>query len=242
MRHWRAALAALGLTACAQPKEAPVAPTEEQTADEVTTTPIVMPEVAAEDPRFYSDDWDIVDFWSGEWPNGASVVSAGVTVMGHADMDPNSPQEVSCPLPQYATYPPWNVERNEADLIEYWSANEIQEIAVIADFTVKTAFAAEDKTISAKAGDVIRYRYYLAEGYFIGEHNGVAYELNEGEIAEFISFPETSTPSHEWLNVKCADETGTRAWLRFEELLSVPGIERAPLNEYGVAKDLEPAP
>lgn len=228
-------LIALALAACSQNAVTDETEATGPTGTETASTPEATP-APAPDPY---EGWSVVEFWSGEWPDGFVIMTDGVVLPARAAMDPTSPTDIDCPLSKGANYHPWNGARIESDGLVFMTASEPLELSVTQDFSVTTAFAEDDKTLTARAGDTLVYKYYLAEGFFVAGHNGEEYELNEGEIAEFVAFPEANADDDEWVQVKCADEAGTRAWLRFEDVIAFDGVEMPELTEYGVATDAE---
>lgn len=235
------AAAALSLAGCSPPEQAealdvdvpPATINDETIAD---TAPDIIPEEPTL-PTGYNASWGQFDFWSGEYPNGFAVTEAGISVMGHTEIRRDAEPTVSCPLPHKATYSPWNNERIESDKLEFASFVYQVPITINEDVTVDTYLGDVAVKLNLKAGDVLTYRTYLGEGYFMAEKDGDEYEIGQSDLPESTVFGD-SPPDEEWLRVTCADDGSTRAWLRYEDAMAKAGIERYNYLGYGEAADL----
>ncbi len=185
----------------------------------------------------YDDNWAHFDFWSGEYPNGFAIAEAGVTVMGHAEINRDAEPTLACPLPHKATYSPWNGGRVETDQLEFISMVYQTPITINEDVTVDSYLGDVGVKLTLKAGDVLTYRTYLGEGYYMAEKDGDEYELGQSDLPESTVFGE-GLPDEEWVRVTCADAAGRRAWLRYEDALATTGVERYNYTGYGEAADL----
>ena len=65
---------------------------------------------SAQSVTAYGDDWYRMNFWSGEYPNGFTVVS-DTTLQLRPALDPKADKTIACPLSAKATYQPWNGAR-----------------------------------------------------------------------------------------------------------------------------------
>ena len=229
------ALAGLALTACGPANQAAApAPTplsEPALVSDAPTEPMV-----ATIPT-YDQTWHVGDFWSGEYPDGFTVKGDGVTLIGRAEMLPGAPRNITCMLPDGANYTPWNVERAEADDLKFVSANKITKITITKDVELDSYDDDSPIKLSLKTGDELHYLYYIAEGFFMAEYQGQDYELLETDMNDSAKF-ETGGSTHEWVNVKCDDGDGTRAWLLLSEVQGSPGTARTEHDQYGAAHDL----
>lgn len=186
----------------------------------------------------YSDDWHISAGWSGEWPNSFVVVGDAVTSSGRSVMYPDAVRDIPCLLPAQAHYHPWNGERRDTDNLEFRTASLKTEITLTGDMTLDTGWSEAAKPVALTAGDTITYKSYIAEGYFVGEVNGVDYEINEGELNGVADFAPATLDDHQWVNVACAGGKGTRAWFLLSEMIVLDGVSQGEATEFGRATDL----
>ncbi len=192
----------------------------------------------------YDDSFIAYPFWSGEYPNGFETGAEPVTVKGRLVMSPASPRSVSCTLPAKANFHPWNGNRVSMDSLVFWTVTQPTRITVNEDFEgmalpVDTEYGDGNDTMAFSAGDEIIYKRYLAEGFFIGEFDGVEYEMSEPEMNEFVTFERAEYDDHEWIEVSCAEGFGRRAWLRYSEAVKTDGINPSTITGFGEASDPE---
>ena len=133
----RPALASLCLTAClAGCNQEPASPTQEEVVDalkdalEMTDAEPGVGKAPAMDElqlvdSFYDDSWYVDYFWSGEYPNGFTVLSAGIVLQGRPLPDPSTPLTLTCPLEEGAAIHQWNHTRVESDDLVFVVASEI---------------------------------------------------------------------------------------------------------------------
>ena len=227
MKYWIAILGAAALTACAT-----TPPTE---ADEASEN--------KDDVSGYDEDvWFLSDGWPGEYPDSFTVEVAGITVMARAEMKPDAPRNVSCPLPQYATYSPWNGARVQADNLAFVTASPRITVTFPSGASLLgvtgNAFESKETDLRIPAGGQLTYVAYIAEGWAIMEYQGTQYEVNEGALPQDAIFCPENVQDDQWARVTCTD--GTRAWLLYSKVKDAAGIGVYTYTEYGTASDLEP--
>lgn len=199
---------------------------------------------------YYKTGWTVTEGWPGEYPQGFSILEAGVEVLGRRDMDPQIAASITCPLPKYATYQPWNFARNENDALMFMVATRIfditatapSEIEVIASQQSSGDIVAETETLKLEAGDTLRYKRYIGEGYAVLESGGIDYEINLGDLSKVTNIdsamPDDDRGEDLWLRVTCADASHQRVWLLYNEVIQHPDIAVTPIAGYGEASDL----
>lgn len=159
----------------------------------------------------YDQTWYSANFWSGEYPNGFSIVQDGVSLPARASTDLDLPADIQCALPKKAVYHQWNAAR-QADFRTYskiipMTANEDLEIGYT-------------ETAQVRAGELIEYLIYGAEGMFFVRFNGVEYEADQ-ELLTKVTYDEKAMeiPQDEWIGVTCLD--GSVGWIFMRDLYSV---------------------
>jgi len=152
----------------------------------------------------------------------------------------DAPREVSCSLPQNANYHPWNDARAEADQLDFQSVIKKTLITITSDVALDVNVDNIDEPVQLelKAGDTLTYLSYIGEGFMIAEHDGQEVGLDQGDLINAANFEEADTPQ-EWVQVRCGDTAGTRAWILRSETLEQPGITGTQLAAYGEAYDLD---
>ena len=230
------------LGACGNQPDATEA-TPPETSIEITqeTAPETPPPVEPEKetvPSGYDENWHVSAGWPGEYPAGFAVTSSGIIAKGTSMPSLEQERPIECVLQQFANYHPWNQERNSSDSLDFYSANKIRTYTMAKDIDVYVYEENGDKTLSIPAGDTIRYLANYAEGQGLFEYKGVAYE---GDVTGFqgdnIQGPPATGMLHNWVNVKCANDT--RAWLRLDEVIAQDGIEDSFSSDWGAAFDLD---
>jgi len=187
----------------------------------------------------YDDTWFIGEFWSGEYPGGFTVQADNVTVMGRAEMKPAAPRDIECALPKGANYTLWNTERSELDALVFMSANPLTGITITKDVSVETYDGDSPITLELKAGEVLQYKHYMAEGFFVATREGIDYEMHEQDLTDSAEFEASDGPD-EWVNVKCYDGQDTRAWILLAEVLTQDDIAQTEHDSFGTAHDITP--
>ncbi len=192
----------------------------------------------AQSVEAYDEGWYKAPFWSGEYPNGFSVVKT-TTVQLRPTLDPKAARSIACDLPQGATYQVWNSARVEEQALGFISFTRI------AEYKVKEAYEAtlhrtDDGTetkIAFKRGDQWRYLVYYAEGTFLMEYNGVKYDGDQSMFDVSEQLGDTNA-YEEWLRINCSNNQW--GWLFMGDISLDDGNFVGPnITEYGTAKDLE---
>ena len=226
------------LIACSEP--APASNLEIETppiAAEPVESPAVSPPTEPEQPAGYSEPWNKIPFWSGEYPNAFGVVAPDVRVLANTEINKDAQGSLDCPLPQKAVYSPWNAARVETDALDFITMVYPTKITLNEAIELETYVSETPTTLSLKAGDVMTYETYLAEGWFIASFEGGSYELQENELPQSTVF-EQGPEDDEWLRLTCADADQTQAWVKYSDIIKTPGIEAYHYMGYGEAADL----
>ena len=91
--------------------------------------------------------------------------------------------------------------------------------------------------LALKAGDVLIYKSYLAEGFFMAEKDGAMYEMNEAALPASTEF-EQGPEDQEWVQVTCDDAEQTRAWVLYQDAINANGVEPYEYTGFAEAADL----
>lgn len=186
----------------------------------------------------YDEAWFLSAGWPGEYPPGFSVLDEGVKVQARARPNPGDPQDVSCLLPQYATYQLWNHVRIASDDLDFFSATRKFPVTVLEDTEVEFVGDKGMEKLALKAGDQLTYLRYLGEGFTVMSFNGREFDINESELREISDIGAIENQEHLWVKVSCLG--GRSAWLLFDEVIIEEGIYPAPMTAYGEAHDVDP--
>lgn len=187
----------------------------------------------------YDSSWYQTEYWSGEWPNGFSVVKSGFSVTAREGMDKDLPRTISCELPQKAVYNPWNVKGNELRKTRYFTASKIVILTAKKKFSFKED-GREMKPILIRKGQKVEYLIYGSEGYFMIRLNGQEYTAGQDFLEKMEPVSEDAYVQEEWLNVLCGN--GTSAWIFMadlkqpngEDLQWIDGLKNASIGDPGV--------
>ena len=238
--------AAILLGACGQPKDVPpesdIVPVEDHEMAEpgsLSETPQASDYVAPDFAKLsgYGEGWYISPGWPGEYPAGFVVLDEGIRVMGRAKPNPASPQDKACTLPQLANYQLWNNPRVSSDELEFFVATKTFPVTLNQDAQIEyISDAGSMQTLDLKQGEQLNYLRYLGEGFAILSYAGTEYDINEAELMNITDIQSTKGQEDEWLRVTCTD--GSRAWLLYDEVVTVPGIVPSPITGYGDASDI----
>ncbi len=206
----------------------------------------VAPPIAAA----YQTGWTVTDGWPGEYPQGFSILEEGVEVMGRPDMDPQAAASISCALPIYATYQPWNFARNETDALLFMVATRIFSITVTKPSEIEAITSQQSggdlivktQTLKLEPGDTLFYKRYIGEGYAVLESGGTDYEINISDLADVTNIENAMQDEDSgedlWVRVTCADASRQRVWLLYDDVIQHPDIAVSPIAGYGEASDL----
>ncbi|MEL7129529.1 MAG: hypothetical protein AAGK23_08265 [Pseudomonadota bacterium] len=213
-----------------------------------TVNPIDRPADSASqilDPFMgYDDTWYISYGWPGEYPPGFAVLADGVVVMGREAMAMDAPLDQDCPLARNAVYQQWNQARAEADALEFYTASKITKVTFPSGGNIMAIPEADQRlvpqpvSLEITPGGSIGYLRYVAEGFFLMEHNGEEYQTLENELPRDTVFEQSNAEDDLWLRTNCTN--GNQVWLTLKDALETEGIEEAEIQGYGVSSDLTP--
>lgn len=146
---------------------------------------------AAYDQTYYR-----ANFWSGEYPNGFSVVKENVTVPAYTQMDANA-SGFQCAVPFKANYHQWN----QARVAEFVSMNKIVPMTAKRD-----AYIEEDsgKKVKVRKGEQVEYLVYGSEGWFTVRYKGKEYTADRDFLKRMIYDKSLmEIPADEWVKIDC---------------------------------------
>lgn len=241
-----AALAACNTTTDEEPSETISAQPAEETPAVAPAQPEPAPEVLAEPvkplPSYNEELWYISGGWPGEYPSGFSVLGKSVVLMGRAHMHEDAAQTIACPVPQNATYQQWNTSRVDLDELDFVTVSEKVEVTILKSAEVDAPIDADfENKLSLEIGDKLIFLRYLGEGWSIWEHDFQEYDIEENALRD-ISDSDTAFRNSEddrlWVQLSCADEDRTRAWLLFDDVVKTEGMAMTPIIGYGDSRDL----
>ena len=186
----------------------------------------------------YGETWHQAPFWSGEYPNGFTVLRK-VTVKLRPDLDPAAERTIACDLPARATYQPWNRARVEAQGLAFVSYTRIAEYKVkdALKTTLSRSDDASEVEVSFEPGQLWRYLVYYAEGTFQLEYEGVKYDGDQSlfDVSEQLG---DTNGYEEWLRINCSNNQW--GWLFMGDIqIDDAGFTAPNITEYGQSADLE---
>lgn len=158
----------------------------------------------------YDAAWYQDDFWSGEYPNGFSVVKRGVSVPARMQMDPAAAKSITCRLPYRAVYHPWN----EARKAQFRTASRIVPLVASADVYLGDGL---EERVLVKKGETIEYLMYQAEGTFSVRFQGKVYGADQGLFSSVEPYDQTQMQEDQWVRVRCLN--GKNAWIFLRDLM-----------------------
>lgn len=199
--------------------------------------------LAAGAAQAYDDRWAVSGL-PGEYPRGVSVSGEDVTVFGREFPNPDRTPSVLCRLAPGATYHPWNLERVDADGLEFFAASEIEPMIVVEPGLYE--FADGEPPLELALGDRIDYLHYGAEGFFMVRVGGKP-RMADQSLLDRVVFVngEGDGEVHEWMRVLCLadpdDQWGRRdyAWIMLDQFDGLEGVEEANITGYPHAADLD---
>jgi outer membrane protein OmpA-like peptidoglycan-associated protein len=186
----------------------------------------------------YESRWYMADFWPGEYPPRFSVMKDGVELLGRAEMKLTSPKNVVCPVPNRATFSPWNFDRNQADNLLYWVVTKVSTVTITEDFTVHSMREIDDTEVmlDLKKDDVLDYLVYQSEGFALFSYKDENYSIDSGSFEGKAKLEENSREDDLWLSLPA--EGGSYGWVLFKDALEVDGIKATDIEGFGIANDL----
>lgn len=247
-------LSLLGLSACTPPDTTPKnqEPQSEDISEEKTVNAIE--EIAGTTPPaddvptiadHYGDDWAVTGGWPGEYPAGFSILKNNTVLKAHPHMNPLTEANIECPVPKFATYQQWNHTRAEADDLDFVVATKVFTITMIKDLNIQVPdpddlVGFKDMTLTLKSGDTLSYLRYLGEGFAIVDFKGTEYQIDEQDLRDVSDIDQASQTSTVdlWLELPCANQDKSRAWVLYDEVIRQDGVGPAPIFGYGVSQDI----
>ena len=204
--------------------------------------PAISPAADIPAPTYNEEVWYISGGWPSEYPPGFSVLDEDVVLMGRKHMHQDAARSVSCPVPQNASYQQWNTSRVEADDLEFVTVSEKVIVQITEDAFVDAPTDENwENELALNAGDTLTFLRYLAEGWSIWELGSDEYEIEEGALRD-ISDIETAfaniSEDRLWVEITCADDARSRAWLLYDEVLDNEGIVMTPIIGFGESRDM----
>jgi hypothetical protein len=187
----------------------------------------------------YDGGWYRTDWWSGEYPNGFSVVKRGVSVPGRSAADPSLAPTIKCELPYKAVFHQWNTKRRASFVTQ----------SRIVPMRAKESFdydLGEGKSLKIQAGETVEYLVYGSEGWFRARYNGLEFDAFQDLFDRMEEVNQDQFHQDEWIEVSCIN--GGKAWLLYAELFQkeedtdvyLPGLDSWSRGfvEYGRVRDL----
>ena len=180
------------------------------------------------------------DFWSGEWPNGFTVLE-NVQLFAQQNPSLDSSFSAPCYLTKGATYHPWNNQRVEQDKLEFVSFQEVQNYRVTKNKTYRLESYPDNKEVQVqfRKYDNWDFMAYFAEGLFLMSYKGQQY-VGDQSVFDWSVLtkpaPRRETLYEEWLGLPC--DNGKRGWMHIINIQGHPSIGQANIVEFGQAKDV----
>ena len=186
----------------------------------------------------YESIWYFSDFWPGEYPPRFSVTQDGVVLMGRPEMKLTSPQNVSCPVPKFATFSPWNHERNNADNLLYKTVSKPSLVSITGPVSVLASNEIDrtNVTLDLQHGDTLLFLVYHGEGFALYRYQNQNYVIDESDFRENVSFEENPREDDLWLELPA--ENGGRGWVLFSDAEATSGTALTDIEGFGIANDL----
>ncbi|MEO6014304.1 MAG: hypothetical protein ABIQ30_12085 [Devosia sp.] len=187
----------------------------------------------------YGDEWYRGTFWSGEYPGGFTVLK-DVTVKLRPELSPKAQKTIDCPLPAKATYQPWNMERVNAQGLEFVSFTKIDAMKVDKAYEATLYYEIDgtEKKVKFKPGDKWNYFAYYGEGAFLMEYDGAQYTGDQGLEEVSTSTTPDDSGYEEWLRINCSNNMW--GWLFIGDIVQDDVTYAGPnIVEYGRSADLE---
>ncbi len=186
----------------------------------------------------YDSSWFRSDTWSGEYPNGFTML-ADKSIAIRAEPDPAAPSNVTCDLKKNATYHPWNESRSRSDELKFVSFSKIAPYEMTKAYTAAVTRESDQAEVRLKLKKGARWNYlvYGAEGSFLMEYGGVRYFADQdlAEKARSLDPSADEVKPDEWLGLVCAN--GSKGWLLMREIPEGSGFGSPNIKEYGAAED-----
>mgnify|MGYP000569036591 CR=1 FL=1 len=107
----------------------------------------------------YDPSWYISEGWPGLYPARFTVFKKSIVLHGRAEMNLASPKVLVCPMPELATYSPWNAERKHNDKLRFVTASKIMTLTMQEAIVIETeSWLGEDPiSLDLQEGDVLQH-------------------------------------------------------------------------------------
>lgn len=193
----------------------------------------------AQSVEAYGPDWYKAEFWSGEYPNGFTVLK-DTTLKLRASLSPTAEKTIDCPIPAKATYQMWNMSRVLDDGLTFISFTEkdVMKASKAYDATLLRYDGSGSLDVSFKPGDEWTYLAYFGEGAFLMEYDGNEYEGDQDlyDVSEAVKAGDRGYD--EWLRINCSNNQW--GWLFMGDIDKDEVTFTGPnIVTYGQAADAE---
>lgn len=193
----------------------------------------------AQSVETYGEDWYKAEFWSGEYPNGFTVLKDTVLKLRPA-LDATAEKTIDCPVSAKATYQQWNMQRvlDEGLTFISFTEKDVMKVGKPYDAKLLRYDGSDTLEVSFKPGDEWTYLAYFGEGAFLMEYDGAEYEGDQ----DLLDVSEPAKPGDrgydEWLRINC--QNNQWGWLFMGDLVKDEVTFTGPnILGYGEAADAE---
>ena len=189
----------------------------------------------------YETTWYFTDFWPGEYPPRFSVVKEGVVLAGRSEMKLTAAKNVKCPVPQFATFSPWNYERNALDNLQYKSVVKPSPVMMTESVQVqaRSEFGGDSGlTLDLQEGDILGRLVGIDEDHALYRFQDNNYIIASAELYGKAQFEENPQRYDFWINLPA--ENGGRGWVLLSDAIATEGIIES-VGADGLSGDL-PSP
>lgn len=189
----------------------------------------------------YDTVWYISDFWPGEYPRRFSIIGDDVLLEARSEMRLSAHKGADCSVPKYATYSPWNSERNLADNIKFRTVSKVSTVTITGSvsLTATKTLAPEGQseiTLNLNEGDSLQFLIYAGEGFALYGYQGDQILISESDFQGKAQFEEDSREDDLWLELRTT--RGERGWVLFSDAIATDGVIETDNEGYGEANDL----
>jgi outer membrane protein OmpA-like peptidoglycan-associated protein len=147
-------------------------------------------------------------------------------------------KNAKCPVPKYATFSPWNNDRNQADNLVFKTVSKVTTVTISGDVKVlaQPEAGGKDATLDLKKGDTLQFLVYHAEGFAKYRYDGKEYVINEGDFQGKAEFEKNQRKDDLWLSLPAA--SGGHGWVLYNDAIKTEGIVVTEIEGFGIANDL----
>lgn len=186
----------------------------------------------------YETIWHLSEFWPGEYPPRFSVLKDGIVLPCRPAMKLTAAKTARCPVPKYATFSPWNTDRNKADDLRYRTVSKVSPVTITDDVKVPAQRQSSDTdvTLNLKKGDTLDFLVYHAEGFALYRYQGKQYVISESDFDGKAAFVKNPRKDDLWLRLPTAD--GGKGWVLYRDAIKTDGIAVTDIEGFGIANDI----